>query len=139
MRILQGLISAMAEPMNQSLPEALSTVVSDLADLMQKEVRLAKAEIAHNLSLGVRAGIWMAAAALIAIVAFLLLVQACVLGLSAATGLALHWSSVIVAVVLGLAAAATYAKARADGPELTPDRTIHQVKQDVAVAKEQFS
>jgi uncharacterized membrane protein YgcG len=138
MRIIQSSIGAMAEPMNQSLPEALSTVVSDLADLMQKEVRLAKAEITDNLSLGIRAGIWMAAAALIAIVAFLLLVEACVLGLSAATGLALHWSSVIVAVVLSLGAAGTYAKARADGPELTPDRTIHQVKQDIAVAKEQF-
>jgi len=60
--------------MNQSLPEALSRVVSDLGDLMQKELRLAKAEVTHNLLLGIRAGIWMSAAALIAIVAFLLLV-----------------------------------------------------------------
>lgn len=129
----------MAEPMNQSLPEALSRVVSDLGDLMQKELRLAKAEVTHNLLLGIRAGIWMSAAALIAIVAFLLLVQACVLGLSATTGLALHWSSVIVAAVLGLAAIATYAKAKAGGVELTPGRTIHQVNKDIAVAKEQFS
>ena len=129
----------MAEPMNQSLPEALSRVVSDLGDLMQKELRLAKAEVTHNLLLGIRAGIWMSAAALIAIVAFLLLVQACVLGLSASTGLALHWSSVIVAAVLGLAAIATYAKAKAGGAELTPGRTIHQVNKDIAVAKEQFS
>ena len=129
----------MAEPMNQSLPEALSRVVSDLGDLMQKELRLAKAEVTHNLLLGIRAGIWMSAAALIAIVAFLLLIQACVLGLSAATGLALHWSSVIVAAVLGLAAIATYAKAKAGGVELTPGRTIHQVNKDIAVAKEQFS
>jgi hypothetical protein len=125
--------------MNQSLPEALSKVVSDLGDLMQKEMRLAKAEVTHSLSLGIRAGIWMSAAAVIAIVAFLLLVQACVLGLSAATGLALHWSSVIVATVLGLAAIATYAKAKVGSLELTPERTVHQVKKDIAVAKEQFS
>ena len=72
-------------------------------------------------------------------IAFLLLVQACVLGLSAATGLALHWSSVIVAAVLGLAAIAAYAKAKAGSVELTPGRTIHQVNKDIAVAKEQFS
>jgi hypothetical protein len=125
--------------MNQSLPEALSRVVSDLGDLMQKELRLAKAEVTHNLLLGIRAGIWMSAAALIAIVAFVLLVQACVLGLSAAAGLPLHWSSVIVAAVLGLAAIAAYAKAKAGGVELTPGRTIHQVNKDIAVAKEQFS
>jgi hypothetical protein len=129
----------MAETTNQSLTDALSRVVSDLGDLMQKELRLAKAEVTHNLLLGIRAGIWMSAAALIAIVAFLLLVQACVLGLSAATGLALHWSSVIVAVVLGLGAIAAYAKARAGSMELTPGRTIHQVNKDIAVAKEQFS
>jgi hypothetical protein len=53
--------------------------------------------------------------------------------------LALHWSSVIVAVVLGLGAIAAYAKARAGSMELTPGRTIHQVNKDIAVAKEQFS
>ena len=125
--------------MNQSLPNVLSRVVSDLGDLMQKEMRLAKAEITHNLSLGIRAGIWMSAAAVTAIVAFLLLIQACVFGLSAATGLPLHWSSVIVAAVLGLAAIASYAKAKTDSSELTADRTIHQVKKDIAAAKEQFS
>jgi sugar phosphate permease len=129
----------MAEQMNYSLPEALSRVVSDFADLMQKEMRLAKAEIMDNVSLGIRAGVWMSIAALSGTVAFLLLVQAAVLGLSAATGMALHWSSVIVAGIFGLVAAAAYAKAKSDTPQLTPDRTIEQVKQDIAVAKEQFS
>jgi hypothetical protein len=38
------------------MPEAFSRVVSDLADLMQKEMRLAKAEIANKITLGLRAG-----------------------------------------------------------------------------------
>jgi Putative Actinobacterial Holin-X, holin superfamily III len=129
----------MAEPMHPSLPDAISRVVSDLADLMQKEMRLAKAEIANKISLSVRAGLWISIAAVLAVIVLLLVVQAAVFGLSAATGLPLHWSSLIVAGVLALIAAGSFAKGKADTPELSPDRAIHQVKQDIAAAKEQFS
>ena len=47
----------MPEYPNPSMPEAFSRVVSDLADLMQKEMRLAKAEIANKITLGIRAGV----------------------------------------------------------------------------------
>ena len=80
------------------------------------------------------------AAAILSIVAVLLVVQACVLALSAATGIALHWSSLIVAAILGAAAGAVFAKGRADVPsQIAPDRAISQVKQDIAAAKEQFT
>ena len=129
----------MPEYPNPSMSEAFSRVVSDLADLMQKEMRLAKAEIANKITLGLRAGVWMSVAAVFGMIALLLLVQTCVFGLSAATGLALHWSSLIVAAVLGAIAAASFAKGKADTPSLAPDRAVHQVKRDIAVAKEQFS
>jgi hypothetical protein len=129
----------MADYSQPSLPDAFSRVVSDLADLMQKEMRLAKAEIANKLSIGVRAGIWISVSAILAVIGLLLVVQACVLGLSAATGLALHWSSLIVAAVLGVIAIASFFKGKADTPELAPDRAIRSVKQDIAAAKEQFS
>jgi hypothetical protein len=123
-----------------SLPNAFSKVVTDLADLMQKEIRLARAEVSEKLSISIRAGVWISVAAVLAVVAGLLIVQAFVLGLTAATGIALHWSSLIVAAVLAAAAGGAFAKGRADVPDqLTPDRAIHQVKQDIAVAKEQFS
>jgi Putative Actinobacterial Holin-X, holin superfamily III len=123
-----------------SLPEAFSKVMTDLADLFQKEMRLARAELSAKLSIGIRAGIWMLAAAFFAIVAALLVVQACVLALATATGLALHWSSLIVAAALGILAAAAFAKSKTDAPEqLTPDRAINQVKRDIKVAKEQFT
>ena len=122
-----------------SLPNAFSGVITDLADLMQKEMRLARAELSEKLSISLRAGAWMSVAAFLAVVAALLVVQACVLGLAAATGLALHWSSLIVAAALGALAGAVFAKGKADVPDqLTPDRAINQVKQDIAVAKEQF-
>ena len=61
---------------SSTLPGAFSTVISDLADLMQKEVRLARAELGEKLSITLRAGIWMSAAGVLAIVALLLVVQA---------------------------------------------------------------
>jgi Putative Actinobacterial Holin-X, holin superfamily III len=123
-----------------SLPNAFSRVITDLADLMQKEMRLARAELSEKLSITIRAGVWMAVAAVLAILAALLVVQACVLGLSAATGIALHWSSLIVAALLAAGGGAAFAKGKADVPEqLPPDRAINQVKQDIAVAKEQFT
>ena len=123
-----------------SLPNAFSKVVTDLADLMQKEMQLARAELSEKLSISIRAGVWMSAAAVLAITSVFLIVQASVLGLSAATGVALYWSCLIVAAVLAAAAGAGFSKGRADVPEqLTPDRAINQVKQDIAVAKEQFT
>jgi hypothetical protein len=123
-----------------SLPNAFSRVITDLADLMQKEMRLARAELSEKLSITIRAGVWMSVAAVLAILAAVLVVQACVLGFSAATGIALHWSSLIVAAVLAAAAGAVFAKGKADVPEqFAPDRAINQVKQDIAVAKEQFT
>jgi Putative Actinobacterial Holin-X, holin superfamily III len=123
-----------------SQPNAFSRVITDLADLMQKEMRLARAELSEKLSITIRAGVWISVAAVLAILAALLVVQAGVLGLSAATGIALHWSSLIVAALLAAGGGAAFAKGKADVPEqLAPDRAINQVKQDIAVAKEQFT
>jgi Mn2+/Fe2+ NRAMP family transporter len=82
----------------------------------------------------------MFVATFLATTAALLVVLACVLGLAAATGLALHWSSLIVAAVLAVIAGASFAKGKADVPDqLVPDRAINQVKRDIEVAKEQFT
>jgi len=123
-----------------SLPHAFSRVVTDLADLLQKEMRLARAELSQKLSLSIRAGLWMAIAVVLLIFAALLLAQACVLGLTAATGMALHWSSLIVAAALGFLGWAAFIKARADVPDqLTPSRTLNQVQRDITAAKEQLT
>ena len=130
---------AMVDLKNQALPRALSDVVADLADLFQKELRLAKAELSEKLSIKAWAGVWMAAAAFFALLAVILVVQAAVFAV-ATFGFAMHWSCLIVAAVLAAVGAAAFAKGRADAAEdLTPNRTIHQVKQDIAIAKEQLS
>ena len=129
---------AMVDLKNHALPRALSDVLADLADLFQKEMRLAKAELSEKLSIKAWAGVWMAAAAFFALLAVILIVQAAVFAV-ASFGFAMHWSCLIVAAVLAAVGAAAFAKGRADAAEdFMPNRTIHQVKQDIAIAKEQL-
>jgi len=124
---------------NSALPRVLSEVVADLADLFQKELRLFKAELSAKLSIKLWAGVWMSVAGVLGVVAALLVVQALVFGI-AAFGIALHWSCLIVAAVFAAAGAAAFAKGKADArEELTPTRTIRNVKQDIATAKEQLT
>jgi hypothetical protein len=122
---------------NAALP--LSDVVADLADLCQKELRLARAEISAKLSNKLYAGIWMSIAGFLAFVAALVLVEAAIFVI-ASYGIALHWSCLIVAAALGVFATGFYFKGQADArEELTPSRTIHQIKRDIATAKEQLT
>jgi uncharacterized membrane protein YqjE len=124
---------------DSALPRALSDVVSDLADLFQKELRLARTELSEKLSNKLRSGIWMSAAAAFAFGAFLLILQALVFAI-ASSGIALHWACLIVAAALIALGGIAFTGGRADAAEeLTPTRTIHQVKQDFATAKEQLS
>lgn len=124
---------------NSPLPRALSEVVSDLADLFQKEIRLARAELSEKLSLKIQAGVWILAAAAFGLFALFVLVQAAIFGIAAGFGIALHWSCLAVGALLAVLAGTTYAKGRADAKEeLSPTRTIYQVKQDIATAKEHF-
>ena len=78
-------------------------------------------------------------AAALGLFALLVLVQAAIFGIASGFGIALHWSCLAVAALLAVMAATAYAKGRADAKEeLTPTRTIYQVKQDIATAKEQL-
>jgi hypothetical protein len=55
-----------------TVASALGHVVGDLTDLVQKEMRLAQAEFSANLSAKLEGGVWLAAAAFLAGIAFLL-------------------------------------------------------------------
>jgi hypothetical protein len=121
---------------DSTLVRAVTDLVQDLADLVQKEVRLARSEIAHKLTLGVQAGIRLAIAAVLAFMGALLVIQGVVLAL-AATGLPLHWSCFVVAAVLLVAAAIAYYSGRAAGSEdWTPVRTVRQFNETIRTAKE---
>ena len=124
---------------NAALPHVVSEVVSDLADLFQKEMRLARAELSAKLSTKLFGGVWMFIAGVVALIAGLLVIQAIVFAI-ASYGIALHWSCLIVAGAFGLIAAAAYFKGRAElQAELAPTRTIHNIKRDISTAKEQLT
>ena len=80
---------------NTGLTRAVTDLLADLSDLVQKELRLAKAEVAENISARLQAGVWMVAAAALAFMAILLLVEAAVFaiasGLALCTGRAWWW------------------------------------------------
>ncbi len=122
-----------------ALPHALSEVVGDLADLFQKELRLAKAEIFSKISTKFNAGIWMSIAGVLALMAAFIVLQAIIFAI-ASFGIAMHWACLIVAAALAAVAAIAFLKGRADAQEaITPHRTVHQIKRDISTAKEQLT
>jgi len=122
-----------------ALLQTVSNVVAGLADLFQKEMRLARAELSEKIATKLQAGIWMSVGGILGLISGLLVVQAVVFGI-ASYGIALHWSCLIVAGVLAAIAVMSFFKGRSDAKEeLAPTRTINQLKQDIATAKEQLS
>lgn len=121
-----------------ALPRALADALASSVDLFRKELALARAEISDKAAKKLKAGGYFAASAVLGFVVLLVLVQAAILAL-AARGIAMHWACLIVAGVLAAAAGAIFALGRSEAKDSsTPDRTIAQIKQDIAIAKESF-
>jgi hypothetical protein len=122
-----------------ALPHALSGAVGDLADLIQKELRLARAEISQKISTKLQATAWMSVAAGLGLITAILGVQALAFGI-ASYGIAMHWSCLIVGGVFACLAAMAFFKGRANASEnLAPTRTLNNIKRDIATAKEQLT
>jgi hypothetical protein len=123
---------------DSALVHAVTDLMADLSDLVHKEVRLARAEIAHKLTIRLQAGAWVAAAALLGLAAFVVIVEGVVFALVDA-GLSLAWSCFTVAALLAALAAFAFhvGRARASG-DLTPTRTARQFDDIIKTAKEQM-
>jgi hypothetical protein len=122
-----------------SLPEAFSEVLSDLADLFRKELRLAKAELSSNVSAKLRGGIWLGLAGLLGLLALALVLGALVAWITT-FDVSLHLAFLLVAAGVAVLAALAYFAGRNEAQaELTPSRTISQVKQDIEITKEQLT
>ena len=122
-----------------ALVGAVREAFADASDLFRKEMRLAKAELTHAISSGLRAGVWMAVAGVLGLVAALLLIQAIVFAL-ASLGLGFGWASFVVALALTAVAAGAffYGRSLARGAR-KPERTLRQVNRDITAAREQFT
>jgi hypothetical protein len=124
---------------NPSLPEVLSDALSSFAELFRKEWRLAQAELSSNISTKLRGGIWLAVAGLFAILVLALLIGALVAWITT-LDVSLPFAFLIVAAGVGVVALLAYAIGRREAhAELTPSRTISQVKQDIEMTKEQLT
>jgi uncharacterized protein YacL len=124
---------------NSGLTRAVTDLLADLAELVQKELQLAKTEITEKITSRLRASVWMVVAGILGMIAALLVVQAAVFAL-ASFGLALHWSCLLVAAVLIAIAAAAFFHGRSlTDDELLPSRTARQVAQDIKTTKEQLT
>jgi Putative Actinobacterial Holin-X, holin superfamily III len=124
---------------NTGLVQTLTDLFAYLADLLRKELQLAKMEITEKIASRLRAGVWMVVAGALGMVAVLLLVAAAMFAI-ASFGIALHWSCLIVAAVLAAAAAAAFFQGRgATQDEVFPTRTARQISQDIRTAKEQLT
>ena len=128
------------EPLERpSLPEAFSEVLSDFADLFGKELRLAKAELSSSVSAKFRGGIWLGVSGLLGLLALSLFLGAVVAWFTT-FNVSLHFAFLIVAAGVALLAVVAYFAGRSDAQaELTPSRTISQVKQDIETTKEQLT
>jgi len=105
----------------------------------KKEMRLAQAEFTEKIKGGVQASVWMMVAGVLGLVTFFILIQAAVFAI-ASLGLALHWSCLIVAAVIGGCAAAAFLYGRSTMPNtLVPTRSVSQVNEDIRTVKEQLT
>jgi uncharacterized protein YacL len=124
---------------NSGLVQALTDLFGDLADLLRKELKLAKAEITEKIASRLRASVWMVVAGALGLLAALLLVEAAVFAI-ASFGIALHWSCLIVAALFAAAAGVAFFQGRAQAQdELLPTRSARQISQDIRTAKEQLT
>jgi Putative Actinobacterial Holin-X, holin superfamily III len=126
----------MADSM-RPLASVATRVISDLAYLVQTEIRLARAEITQKLSRAANGGILIGAAALLLLPGIFVLLLDAARWLEVA-GLRQEWSLLVVGgvtAVIGAALVATGARSL-NGSALVPDRTIEQIRADISVAKE---
>jgi hypothetical protein len=124
---------------NRPVTRAFSDVLTDLSDLISKEMRLAKAEIADKIASKLQASLWMAVAGVLGLVVLLLLVEAAVFAV-ASFGFALHWACLLVAGAVALIAVGAFLYGRSVAAEnITPSRTMNQINQDIRTAKEQLT
>ena len=124
-------------PRDSGLVRAASDLFADLSDLIQKEIRLARAEIVHKLTLGVRGGVWMAVAGVLGFLAVIFVLEGAVFAI-ASTGIALYGACFIVAAALLLIAAGAFISGRSQAEAEFAPRTARQLGATLRTAKEQL-
>lgn len=121
----------------RSIPEILSALTGDLANLVRKESELIRAEVAEKLHDAMKAGASIGIGAALLLGGFLCLMAALVIGLD--YFMPLFWAALLVGVVAGLIGF-TLVKGAANKVKpaaLAPDRAARQLQKDAQLVKEQ--
>jgi hypothetical protein len=123
--------------MTRPLTSVMTQVVSDAAYLVQTEIRLARSEISEKLGAAASSGAYIGAGAVLLLPGIFVLLMAIVRWLEIA-GLPTQWGLLLVGgivTLIGVALAMSGANSL-KASTLVPDRTLHQVREDISVAKE---
>ncbi len=121
---------------SQSLGELLGNVATDLQELVQGEVRLARSELDQKLHQIILAAIWLLGGALVAFAGLVVILQ----GVAAALALVLPtWAASLIIGVLIVVVGALFARSGLSMltlKTLIPARMASNLQRDVDVLKE---
>jgi hypothetical protein len=122
---------------DRSIPELVSALTGDLANLVRKESELVRTEVSEKLSQTAKASGKLAIGAVLLLGALMVLLQALVIALSKVMDPLL--ASLIVGVMVGVIGFALVKGALAlmKPAALAPDRTTRQLQKDAQLVKEQ--
>jgi len=122
---------------DRTIVRLITDVVGEISVLFQNEIGLVRAEISEKISRVANAGTMIAAAAVAALAALFMLLQAVVKWLAVA-GVPEQWGYLLVGIVLGALAAAVMVKGTKDlkSTNPIPNRSLDQLRADFATVKE---
>jgi len=115
----------------------LTAVVSEVAYLLQTELRLARAEISEKLSQYINGAVLLGSAVALVLPGLVVLLLAIARWLAIA-GMPEEWGLLLIGVVvIAIGAGLAFAGINALKVSPVPERTLEQVRADFSVAKEQ--
>jgi putative superfamily III holin-X len=127
-----------ADIRQSAMGHAVGEVLQDVSELVQKELRFARAELSAKLDGVVRKVAWIFVAGVFAVVTLFVLVEPAILALADA-GWALHWSCLMVGGALAVVALMAYRVGRAASNGAMPARTLQHLTRDIRTAKEHLA
>jgi len=128
----------MRQRYERSIPDIIGDLLSEFPTLLRKESRLARAEISENMSRMAMGIVFVAIGAVLLIPALVVLLEAGVAALERAgfqppiAALIAGGCALAVGIILALVGIS-----RLKFDTLVPDKTIHQIQEDAAVARRQ--
>jgi hypothetical protein len=123
---------------SRTLPELVSDLTSELANLVRKESELVRTEVTEKIADAGKAARQLGVGAALLLGAFLILLQAAVLALSKVMDPV--WASLVVGVGVGLIGVSLVMNGanRVKPTHLAPDRAARQLQKDAQMVKEQM-